>query len=131
MERIFWKLMVNNYRKEKYVFRLYAVRESDVVKFKEKFSAYDYKITDLSKVPFRKVPGKFTIILDLTKKKKFIKLANKITLFIRDQKISKKSYGIRASLVTSSDTDQLEVPDHVMSFYKIVGGCNDFSFTCI
>ena len=123
--------MANNYRKEKYIFRIFRVSKSISTKFEKTFTKSNYRIVDLSKVRFRKCPGKFTIILDLTKKQNYLFVAKQIDTFIKKHKISKKLFGIRSSLVTSRDSDELAVPEHVLRFYNIVGGGSDFSFTCV
>ena len=123
--------MKNKSRTERYIFRIYRVPKSIVLKFKEEFIKLDYNDVDLGKVPIRKIPNRYTITIVLNKKQKYKRFIPNILNFIKRYKILEISYGIWVSLSTNRDMDGLTVPKHVTEFYKKVGGALDFSFICL
>ena len=116
------------YRKESYVFGIFRVPAPITNKFKKEFVGLNYKIVDLAKIPIESAPGMFTILINLDKKREYIKFTKRINYFIKRHKLTSKSFGIRANLVTARDMDGVRIPDYVIEFYKKVGGTIDFSF---
>jgi hypothetical protein len=55
---------------------------------------------------------------------------SRLHFFLLNNQISKDSYGIWISLVTDRDNDGVHLPEHVLEFYKLIGGNIDFSFVC-
>jgi len=115
--------MIKSHRKEKYIFRLYKLSKRKIDDFKQRTNGLVYEIK-----PLRNVQGRFTIVINLDKTQLYMKYGPEILQFIKDHKLSKKSYGIWASLLTERDNDGLHLPVYVIQFYKQLEGSIDFSF---
>ncbi len=123
--------MANNYIKKRFIFKIYGISKEMVGDFKKSFLLYNYKVIDLSKIPIRKLPGKYTIVVNLTPKKNYHNLAKQVKKFLSKHKISKFQYGIHASLVTNRDSDGIIMPMHVTQFMNSFDCPCQFSFTCV
>ena len=109
--------MENKFHEENYAFRLVNVSKKIVDAFKNEFKQKEYKIGY-----YFKNKGKYVISIPLKQKLNPILLSD----FVKKNKIS--NYGLYCYMSSNRDMDGLSVPSKIVNFYKMVGGCLDFSY---
>lgn len=128
--------MENKVSDDSYNFRIYNISKKKLERFNENFYGLNFEVGQLrDRKKIRKRINRYTITVNLCKKQKYEKWASKIIIYIKENKIPKKSYGLWISISEYSDIGGLSVPEHVLKFYfKIyskVGGQLDFSYIFI
>ncbi|WP_124327410.1 hypothetical protein [Desulfonema ishimotonii] len=116
--------MTESYRKEKILFRIWGLPNNLLSGLKCTIPDHNVKTNRDVKDSGYKYHDSVVVLFELQPNYDY----NKLCIFLLNNKITEKSYGIWISLVTERDNDGIHLPDYALKFYKLIGGNIDFSF---
>ncbi len=112
--------MRRDYHHIKLDFRMIALTEEQLEKLKSEVSS----VRKLKIGQNYKNPKLFVASFRIQKGKQY----DDLCMFLKKTKISKDSYGLWISILTTKTSAGVRIPKHVLKLYEKTGGLIDFSF---